>query len=260
MKSVAAHRPDTVAAHQAAVERVVRHMKANLIEWDADLSLKTLAKQACYSVPHLIEIFEDLTGITPHHFLASLRIQKAKDILLNTDTSVTETALEVGYQSLGTFCRTFAAQVGVTPSEFRLLPRRLSAEELIRRAELFAKKRREPHVDIRGNLLIPSGCNGIVFVGAFSKALPQGTPIDGTLMFKSGNFALQLCDEEKFFVLAANLPLPSVRDSPLELITTHIGRSHRALCNSLEHTIRLRPRSIFDPPILLALPALLPAV
>jgi AraC-like DNA-binding protein len=115
------HRPDTVAAREAAVEKVINHIRCNLTDssWDADLSLDALCRQGGYSKSHFISVFEEVTGTTPHHFLASLRMQRAKDLLLSTNRSVTEISLEIGYNSFPTFSRTFSAIVGLAPSEFR---------------------------------------------------------------------------------------------------------------------------------------------
>src|SRR5215472_6214547 len=101
MKNEAAgtlHREDTVEAYEASVVRVVTHMKVHLAE---ELDLEQIARIAAVSKFHLVRIFDEITGTTPHHFLACLRIQRAKEILLKTDDPVTEVCLRVGYNSLG---------------------------------------------------------------------------------------------------------------------------------------------------------------
>src|SRR4051794_22706959 len=111
-----AHRADTAEAHQIIVQRVVAHMRAHL---DEALTLDELARLASTSKFHLVRIFEEVSGTSPHHFLTCLRLERAKDLLLNSDYSITDVCLEVGYSSHGTFSRTFAFSVGISPTEFR---------------------------------------------------------------------------------------------------------------------------------------------
>src|SRR5258707_15500661 len=108
------HRADTVEAYQKAVERVVSQMKQHLEE---PLDLDHLAHIAAISKFHLVRVFDEITGTTPHHFLACLRMQRAKELLLKPEASITEVCLEVGYASLGTFSKTFSALVGVSPQQ-----------------------------------------------------------------------------------------------------------------------------------------------
>src|SRR5262245_44689729 len=116
-----AHREDTVEAYRTAVERAIRHMKEHLAE---PLDLEHIAVVAAVSKFHLVRVFDEVTGTTPHHFLACLRMQRAKELLLNSETSITDVCLTVGYESLGTFSKTFSALVGVSPQVFRAMPKR----------------------------------------------------------------------------------------------------------------------------------------
>src|SRR5271166_4838161 len=109
-------RTDTVEAYEAAVERGIRHMKQHL---EKPLDLDEIARSAAISKFHLVRIFDEITGTTPHHFLACLRMQRAKQLLLSSDSSITDICLEVGYTSLGSFSKTFSSLVGISPQEFR---------------------------------------------------------------------------------------------------------------------------------------------
>ena len=73
-----------------------------------------------------MRVFEEITGTTPHHFLACLRVQRAKELLLNSQSPITEICFDVGYASLGSFSATFSTLVGVSPQQFRQLPKRLT--------------------------------------------------------------------------------------------------------------------------------------
>ena len=120
--SPSAHRADTMEAYQASVERAIRHMKENLAE---PLDLDRIAGIAAISKFHLVRVFDEVTGTTPHHFLACLRMQRAKERLLKSDVTITDVCMEVGYASLGSFSKTFRELVGVPPQEFRSMPRHL---------------------------------------------------------------------------------------------------------------------------------------
>jgi len=58
-------------------------------------------------------------GETPHHYLQRRRVERAMELLRETDASVTDICFDVGFNSLGTFSRTFRAIVGEPPSAYR---------------------------------------------------------------------------------------------------------------------------------------------
>lgn len=58
-------------------------------------------------------------GETPHRHLQRRRIERAMALLRGTESSITDVARLVGFESLGTFSRTFRAVTGRSPSEFR---------------------------------------------------------------------------------------------------------------------------------------------
>ena len=81
------------------------------------LSLPQIAKQSGFSSRNMSRIFLAEIGLTPKQTLTHLRIIKAHDLLLTTDLSVTQVALEVGYGSLSNFIRNFQDLTGYLPSE-----------------------------------------------------------------------------------------------------------------------------------------------
>jgi AraC-like DNA-binding protein len=82
-------------------------------------SIKEAARTAGMSHFHFIRQFEALFGSTPHQFRIQLRLDLAKRLLATRERSVTETCLDVGMSSLGSFCTLFHDRVGVTPSTFQ---------------------------------------------------------------------------------------------------------------------------------------------
>jgi AraC-like DNA-binding protein len=83
------------------------------------LDLAALAAAVHVSESHLIRKFRSTFGETPHRYLQRRRIERAMFLLRETETSVSEICLEVGFSSLGAFSRTFAEIVGEPPSTYR---------------------------------------------------------------------------------------------------------------------------------------------
>jgi AraC-like DNA-binding protein len=83
------------------------------------LDIPTLARIAHVSEAHFIRTFRATFGETPHRYLQRRRVERAMYLLRQTDRSVTDICLEVGFTSLGTFSRTFRAIVGEPPSAYR---------------------------------------------------------------------------------------------------------------------------------------------
>ncbi len=84
-----------------------------------DLDVKALAAVALVSPAHFIRRFKATFGETPHRYLQRRRVERAMFLLRNTETTVTEICMEVGFSSLGTFSRTFTEIVGEAPSTYR---------------------------------------------------------------------------------------------------------------------------------------------
>jgi AraC-like DNA-binding protein len=83
------------------------------------LDIPTLARIAHVSEAHFIRTFLATFGETPHRYLQRRRVERSMFLLRESDRSVTEICLEVGFSSLGTFSRTFRAIVGQTPTAYR---------------------------------------------------------------------------------------------------------------------------------------------
>ncbi|WP_066908438.1 helix-turn-helix transcriptional regulator [Millisia brevis] len=88
-------------------------------EYAQPLDVPALARTALMSTAHFSRRFRDTYGETPHHYLMTRRIERAKTLLRRGDLSVTEVCHAVGCTSLGSFSTRFAALVGETPSAYR---------------------------------------------------------------------------------------------------------------------------------------------
>jgi transcriptional regulator GlxA family with amidase domain len=83
------------------------------------LDVAALARIARVSEAHFIRTFKETFGETPHRYLQRRRVERSMYLLRETEKSVTEICLDVGFTSLGTFSRTFRDIVGRSPVEYR---------------------------------------------------------------------------------------------------------------------------------------------
>lgn len=83
------------------------------------LDIPNLARVASVSEAHFIRTFKATFGETPHRYLQRRRVERAMFLLRETERSVTDICLDVGFTSLGTFSRTFSEIIGDTPTEYR---------------------------------------------------------------------------------------------------------------------------------------------
>ena len=83
------------------------------------LDVPALARVAHVSPAHFSRQFRSTFGETPHRYLQRRRVERAMELLRETDRQVTEICLDVGFNSLGTFSRTFRGIVGESPTVYR---------------------------------------------------------------------------------------------------------------------------------------------
>jgi AraC-like DNA-binding protein len=85
-----------------------------------ELSLADVAKAAGASVFHFCKVFHKATGLTFSDYVARVRLEDARNRLLNPNLRISEIAYDVGFQSLTQFNRTFKRVFGQSPTEFRV--------------------------------------------------------------------------------------------------------------------------------------------
>jgi transcriptional regulator GlxA family with amidase domain len=81
--------------------------------------VRRLASVSGVSEAHFARSFKEAFGVPPHRYLLTRRIERAKTMLRDTDLPITEIAFETGWQSLGTFGRTFRDVTNESPGELR---------------------------------------------------------------------------------------------------------------------------------------------
>lgn len=81
--------------------------------------IQRLAQVSAISAAYFAREFKQAFGTPPHRYLLTRRIERARALLRDTELSVTEIALQTGWNSLGTFGRIFKDITGASPGELR---------------------------------------------------------------------------------------------------------------------------------------------
>jgi AraC family transcriptional regulator len=87
--------------------------------FDKNPSLDELSSVSCLSKFHFLRLFKVAYNQTPHQFITTLKIERAKTLLQKTRSDVRSIGTEVGFKDSSSFSRSFYNQVGVYPSQFR---------------------------------------------------------------------------------------------------------------------------------------------
>lgn len=103
-------------AEPVIIKRAKEFIHANHTE---DISLEDVAKYVNASVFYFCKMFKKYTGLNFTDYLSRLRIERAKNLLLNPNIKICDIAYEVGFQSLTHFNRVFRKITGLSPSEYR---------------------------------------------------------------------------------------------------------------------------------------------
>lgn len=98
-----------------AVAAAIGYIKSHLTE---ELSLQTVAQAASLSPVYFHNLFKNTVGMTLHSYIEQKRLQKAIDLLLTTDHSLTRIAYECGFSSQSYFSYAFKRKMGKTPRQY----------------------------------------------------------------------------------------------------------------------------------------------
>lgn len=251
---------NTMLSHQTAIERVIMAMRERLHE---QLSLEDLAYIAHLSPYHFSRVFHRQIGVPPGEFLAALRLDAAKRLLLTTSLSVTDICFEVGYTSLGSFTTRFTQLVGMPPRQLRQV------------AQDFAMPSLESLNDSNsytfcsmpscggcffGRVSAPDAFKGLIFVGLFPKPIPQGRPVCSTLLSSPGRYFMKSLPDGCYYVLASAIPLMAARQGyllPDAGLLIGMSQEPLVICTGKVSglpDIVLRVPRLTDPPVVAGVP------
>jgi len=253
----------TIEIHHQVVERVIAWMHKQLGE---PLSLQDMADVASLSPYHFSRIFSRITGISPFKFLATLRLQHAKELLLTTSLSATEICFEVGYSSLGNFTTQFTQAVGLSPVRFRRSSENPDLSGITTLLEFREHSLAQPAGagSVTGRIDLPGPHTGVTFIGLYPEPIPQGMPVGWSMVSDLDRYTIPRVSSGHYWLFAAafnwsNDPITYLlpdnqslyvgsSQSPIE-VTNHVLPA--------QLNLSLRQPQPTDPPLLSALPILL---
>ncbi|MGN0990142.1 MAG: helix-turn-helix domain-containing protein [Candidatus Ventricola sp.] len=101
---------------ERTIVSVTRYMQEHLAE---EISLSVLAEEFHLSPQYISQLFKSEIGVGFLSYLTSIRMEKAKKLLLSTALSIAEVSEQSGYGDYRVFTKTFKKSEGVTPSQYR---------------------------------------------------------------------------------------------------------------------------------------------
>ena len=90
-----------------------------LSNYDKNISVNDIADKALMSASFFSKVFKETTGFSPYDYLLAVRLDKAKELLQQTDDSVQNIAFKTGFNSTSNFIYFFKKQTGISPLKFR---------------------------------------------------------------------------------------------------------------------------------------------
>jgi transcriptional regulator GlxA family with amidase domain len=102
--------------YDVRLRRIKEFVECNL---SGDLSLKCVAPRVGLTAKSLSAHFRRKTGVRYSEWVTSLRVHRAREILMSSNTTITDAAWDAGFRDLRTFERVFKRYTGMTPRDFR---------------------------------------------------------------------------------------------------------------------------------------------
>jgi AraC-like DNA-binding protein len=101
---------------ERTIQKACLYFRENL---NKNINIEKLAQELNVGYSYFRQMFRKYTGISPTQYHLSLRIQKARNLLVSTDQSFKEIAIDLGFESYFYFSRIFKDKTGQSPMEFR---------------------------------------------------------------------------------------------------------------------------------------------
>lgn len=108
------------------IRKSIRYIHEN---YNKNITIDEISDYLNINKSYFCNLFKESTGVTFSYFLNYLRIEKSKNLLLNTDLSLLDIAIEVGYNSQNYFTIIFKKYLNQTPSQYR--KKGLSCKKLV---------------------------------------------------------------------------------------------------------------------------------
>ncbi|MCG8350214.1 MAG: helix-turn-helix transcriptional regulator [Chloroflexales bacterium] len=229
------------------------------------LTLDDFADVGSFSPYHFNRVFRQIMGIPPGEYLAALRLDAAKRLLMTTSLDVAAICTEVGYTSLGSFTTRFTHTVGVSPAALRRLANTCAPiePEMASQYSDAAPLPSENVPGLSGHIRIAAPFKGLIFAGLYPRPIPQSFPVACTNLYAPGAFHIAPVPDGQYYLLSAALPWsfdPRTFVVPPPDARFGISPTPVLIRGGMAQSmvdLELRPRHITDPPLLVAPLALL---
>jgi YesN/AraC family two-component response regulator len=107
----------SLRSNRDLMDKILKYINLNYMNYD--LTLNSLADEFGLSVPYLSKIFKESFEANFTDYIIGIRMEKAKELLSDTDLKVGEITERVGYANAHSFIRIFKKYLGMTPGEYR---------------------------------------------------------------------------------------------------------------------------------------------
>ena len=98
------------------IKRAIRYISGN---YSQNLTLEDLAEHVNLNPSYFSSLFKQSTGSSFREYLNMVRIEESKRLLANTDYSIIDISLAVGFEDQSYFSKVFKKYTGLTPKQFR---------------------------------------------------------------------------------------------------------------------------------------------
>lgn len=116
--------PTEIPTSDFSAFRLHKIMNAVLERPERDHSLDEMAAMAGITPSHFCRVFKKATGISPHQYVLKARLDKAQQMLVQTDLTLASVSEALGFTSQSHFSRAFRGYAGISPSDYRQQGRR----------------------------------------------------------------------------------------------------------------------------------------
>ncbi len=115
---------DELASHldseQQSPKHAIQLVKQYVYQhYGEDLGLELLAEKVYLTPRYLSTMFSRETGCGINKFIKNVRMEKTRELLLNTNMKISDICQAVGYSNVSYFCKSFLEEYGLTPEKFR---------------------------------------------------------------------------------------------------------------------------------------------
>lgn len=100
--------------HDLRINTIIDYMRAHL---GTEISLNTLAEIASCTSFHVIRLFKETVGMSPHAYLIQLRLERARE-LIDTGNTIVDAAINSGFSDQSHLTRRFKKRFGITPGKY----------------------------------------------------------------------------------------------------------------------------------------------